>query len=182
MLKLDRSNVRLKVVNHRSKTRKARSFDLAHTSIPLQRGATENCLLHKHMNGYLLIALNKRNEPVRAWRDCDGIFPIRSRRTDTERIADIVVRIDPGTLYMNDGEPLAKLFGSATVNKNTRVEPYCGSLLDQLSRVRLRESQGGDDEYATDANAKISYQDALGLDPNITYPEYCLIYGPGTYT
>lgn len=163
--------------------RKPRSVDFAYTSIPLQRGATVNCLLHKHMNGYLLIALNKRNEPVRAWRDCDGFFPIRSRKTDTGHIADIVVRINPGTLYMNDGAPLARLFGNAKFKKTTRVKPYCGSLVDQLAHV-LREpgvGAGADGEYATDANSKISYRDALGLDPSITYPEYCLIYGPNTY-
>lgn len=171
-----------KIVTRRSASRNDRPVNFAYTSIPLQRGAAVNCLLHKHMNGYLLIALNKRNQPVRAWRDCDGIYPIRSCKTDTERIAEIVVRINPDTLYMNDGEPLARLFSNATVHKNTRVEPYGGSLLDQLSRV-LREhgdGRGAEDEYTTDAQTNISFQDALGLDPNITYTEYRHIYGPGS--
>lgn len=157
--------------------RKTRSVDLAYSSIPLQRGATVNLLLHKHMNGYILIELNKRNEPVRAWRDSDGFFPIRSRKTDTGRIANIVVRTDPKTLYMNDGAPLVGLFCKWNNNKSTRVEPYCGSLVDQLARV-LRDVGDG---AGADGYSKISYRDALSLDPNITYREYCLIYGPSTF-
>lgn len=156
--------------------RKTRSVDFAYSSIPLQRGATVNLLLHKHMNGYILIELNKCNEPVRTWRDSDGFFPIRRRKIDTRRIAEIVFRIDPLTLYLNDGAPLVGLFRKGNINKSTRYEPYTGSLVDEMARV-LRVI----DDPIVDAYSKISYRDAVSLDPNITYREYCLIYGPSTF-
>lgn len=156
----------------RPTTRKSRAINFAYNSIPLQSGATENCLLHKHMNGYLLIELNGRNEPVRAWRDCDGIFPIRSRQINTKRIAHLVNRIKPKVLYMNDGEPLQTLFSKSAAS--WCVKPYCGSLIDLLSDIRVTKNL--DDDYDFTDDVKISFQDVLLLDPTISYKEYCSIY------
>lgn len=155
----------------RPTTRKPRAINFAHNSIPLQSGATENCLLHKHMNGYLLIELNEYNEPVRAWRDCDGIFPIRSCRIKSKRIGHLVNRIMPKVLYMNDGEPLQTLFGT---NKLAAafIKPYCGSLTDFLFDIRIVKKSNND----VSNDVKISFQDVLLLDPTISYKEYCSIY------
>lgn len=155
----------------RSTTRKSRAINFAHNSIPLQNGATENCLLHKHMNGYLLIELNRYNEPVRAWRDCDGIFPIRSCQINTKRISHLVNRIAPKTLYMNDGEPLRTLFCSNKLSASC-VRSYCGSLTDFLFDIRVVKKFNDD----VTADSKISFQDVLLLDPTISYKEYCSIY------
>lgn len=155
----------------RPATRKSRAINFAHNAIPLQSGATENCLLHKHMNGYLLIELNEYNEPVRAWRDCDGIFPIRSCQINGKRIANLVNRIKPKALYMNDGEPLQTLFRSNRLAASC-VKPYCGSLIDLLFDIRVAKKSN--DDVTNDV--KISFQDVLLLDPTISYKEYCSIY------
>lgn len=156
----------------RSTTRKSRAINLAYNSIPLRSGATKNCVLHKHMNGYLLIALNKHNEPVRAWRDCDGIFPIRSSRIETERIARLVNRFAPKVLYMNDGEPLKTLFRTNSNSIASCIEPYSGSLIDLL--FNIRDAKKAEDDFTNDVT--VSYQDVLLLDPTISYKQYCLIY------
>lgn len=160
----------------RPTTRKPRAINFAHNSIPLLSGPTENCLLHRHMNGYLLIELNERNEPVRAWRDCDGIFPVRSRRINTERIARLVDRIAPRTLYMNDGEPLQTLFRAEAVAPSC-VRPYGGSLVDILSSIRRVDKTDDEDDDGSTDRAKVTFQDVLLLDPTVTYKEYCSIYG-----
>lgn len=149
--------------------RKSRTVNHAQNTIPLSReGVVENLLLHRHMSGYLLVGLNGHNEPVAAWRDREGIFPIRSRRIATDRFAATALRVAPKTIYMNDGEPLRTV--TAAADGAVVVTPYTGSPIDLLAAIRVRRQRPDDIAAVT------SYEDVRQLDPNITYDDYRMIY------
>lgn len=153
-------------------TRKSRANNIAHNAIQLGEGPTKNCLLHKHMSGYLLIELNKHNVPVRAFRDSKGIFPVTSSRIDTAYLVQRVNQIKPTVLFLNDGEPLQTLFctNERAPKITSLVKPYCGSLLDVLSEIRE------DDSCSSVSSSRTNFHNVHLLDPTISYPEYCSIY------
>nr|AKH40371.1 putative lef-3 [Kallithea virus] len=88
--------------------RNIRNINIAQTIIPLSKTdrVSVNAVMHKSLNGNILIGLNKSNMPTQAWRDIDGILPIRSKLIKSDKIRSVVASIRPRHLYLNDGELL----------------------------------------------------------------------------
>lgn len=149
------------------KTRSSRPVDVAHSLIPItknQNRETKNLLFHKNLSGHILISLNSNNEPINAWRDMDGIVPIKSTFiSDPEKFKHIVKSLKPHTIYLNDGELLQPLASEC------KLHVYSGKILTQI----LREIKISPQNNTNANHDRIpSFNDMKIMDPNITKQEY----------
>ncbi|ATZ81511.1 LEF-3 [Drosophila innubila nudivirus] len=100
-----------KIKQELSVERNARNINIAISAIPLCKLDTKcvNAIFHKSLTGNILIGLNSNNLPVIAWRDINGIVPIRAKIVKSSAFREIINRLHPKCLYLNDGEALRPL-------------------------------------------------------------------------
>lgn len=100
-----------KIKQELSVERNARNINIAISAIPLCKIDTKcvNAIFHKSLTGNILIGLNSNNLPVIAWRDINGIVPIRAKIVKSTSFREIINRLHPKCLYLNDGETLRPL-------------------------------------------------------------------------
>jgi hypothetical protein len=125
----------------------------------------------------MLIALNKRNLPVKAWTNNRAYMPIRARYvSDESALRDIARRhLAPKKMYMND----ARLLAPFDENEPFEVIFYDGSLCDLLKSLNADAAATMTKKHnnSNNENRKIpSYEFVKKLDNNITYDDYRNIY------
>ncbi|AYP97946.1 LEF-3 [Mauternbach virus] len=116
--------------------RKTRNFNFAISAIPLCKTDTKcvNAIFHKSFHGNILIGLNSCNLPVIAWRDIDGIVPIRAKIVKTSSFHSIIDELQPKCLYLNDGESLRPL---STLKCDSLQRYTDKNLLEILKDIQL---------------------------------------------
>ncbi|KAI5630624.1 OrNVorf59-like [Venturia canescens] len=161
----------LKSVNVPIKRNK-HSIDIAQTAIPLSSGATVNVCFHKHMCGHIMIELNDRNEPTKAWRDVAGVFPIRSKLINPEQFREKLAACRPRILYLNDAVLLSPLDKSW----NTRVVRHTCGLYELLTSIKRKQKKKNSQSNSSNGETPISYRKAKALDPTMNFREYQQIF------
>lgn len=164
-LKKEKSNVI--VQREISKKRNIREKNIAHSFISLKCNdkIVNSIVFHKHLSGHIMIALNIKNEPIKAWSDLKGFMPIKTRVIETHKFREILLNIKPNYIYLNDGVLLAPL-------EKFKLHIYdipLANLLNNLRKDAINNVENKNDSIPT-------YSDIKKLDSTITYKEYKIIY------
>lgn len=156
------------------KSRKNRPINMAASMIPFDRDdvIAVNAIFHKSFMGHVLIAVNKSNRPVVAWCDVNGIVPIKSRLvTNRDQFVEILKRLQPKTLYLNNGEVIASALHQYTLSVYNNE-----TLLDILNRIEVQPQQS---TYGTFKLAHrhsdtkdLTFAEMKALDATLTRREY----------
>ncbi|KAG8362554.1 lef-3 [Fopius arisanus] len=154
-----------------SNKRKLRSTDIGQMFIPLRAKSKklDSLIFHKHMEGFVMISLNEKHEPLRAWTNQKAFMPIRCTFVnDVSQFRSLLVTLKPRIIHLNDGEPLAPLAGY-------NISLYSNiSLSDKLSLLRKQQNETN---QPVGIKTKIpSYKSIKSLDPSITFADYKYIY------
>lgn len=170
------------------KSRTSRAVDMAGSAIPFDRNdqIAVSAVFHKSFIGNVLVALNAANRPVAAWRDIDGIVPIKSKLVKSVNFENIVRRLKPKTLYVNDGELLRNILNEQDLhvyNNQTLVQ-----ILDEIhakytmSKATVfsgaaswqpNQQQPNNQKTNNSITTKdLSYSEMKMLDPTLTRREY----------
>lgn len=141
---------------------------------------THNIILHKSLYGYILIALNALNEPIKAWRDIDGIIPIKSKLVDKSKfqciLKDLCCSDKINAVYLNDGQPIKTYLRE---HRNLKIIYYNKSLIEIITDLQREEIPKIHKESNKQSKNKPqqqkdipTYKSLLKLDPTITKKEY----------
>lgn len=164
--------------------RKARAINIAHSFIPLSKNNVRivNVLFHKNLEGFVMIGLNEFNEPVKAWCNIDGIVPIQRHIVKIDQFCGILKRLDPQTVYLNDGELLKPVLC------NRKLVVYHGKtlreILDEI-KVSPRVTCNGNNNRASKKSSPTNnvdgykvptFEEMLKLDPTLTRRQYKIFY------
>lgn len=149
------------------KTRTMRAVDMAGLAIPFDRDdpVAVAAVFHKSFVGNVLVALNKSNRPVAAWRDIDGIVPIKSKLIKSEHFESVLRRLKPNILYLNNG------LGITSILNLQKLHVYDDQTLVQILD-EIRNANLLNDRNAANNYKELSYQDMLQLDSTLTRREY----------
>lgn len=147
------------------------------------RTKTHNIILHKSLYGYVLIALNILNEPIKAWRDIDGIIPIKSKLVDKSKfqsiLKDLCCSDKINTVYLNDGQPIKAYLRE---HRNLKISYYNNSLIEiinDLQREQVTKTRNKQNKNKQQQKDIPTYNSLLQLDPTITKKEYYNIINMG---
>lgn len=150
-----------------SKKRKPFSPKTLQSYIPLSvnEKKVENMLFHKFLQGYILILLNKYNEPVKAWSNVDSLMMIKCKLIkNVEHFKTIYDSIKPKILYLTDGTLLQPLIAEQKIELYENL-----SLTDVLNNIKIERNEKKQYTIPT-------YKEILELDPTITKKEYQKTY------
>lgn len=152
-----------------SKQRNKRPIDVAHWQNPFDKKDKKpvNVLYHKSNEGYRLFSLNKNNRPIRCWSNINGISTIKSSLVSLSKFNEILHKLKPQKLYLNDGEHIH-------ISNIQNIEVYFNKTLPAILK---------DIEIVTDINCQSNmtfkdenniptYADMRFLDPKMTKKEY----------
>lgn len=125
-----------------STSRRVRPFNIATSTIAFAKTDRQcmNMLFHKSVLGHILIALNKYNQPVNAWRDIDGIVPIRSAVVASSRFRELLLQYKPKCLYLNDGSLLKPLPFQPIISMNTNTNNKSLNILNDNQTLKLHKN------------------------------------------
>lgn len=167
-LKKEKSNVTIQ--REIPKERNSREKNIAHSFISLKSDdkIVVNIVFHKNLSGYIMIGLNKKNQPIKAWSDLKGFMPIKTRLIKKNHFRDILLNYKPNCIYLNDGVLLAPL-------EKFKLHIYDMSLMNLLNKLR----NDGINNDIEKNNFIPNYSDIKKLDSTITYKDYKKIYCNG---
>jgi hypothetical protein len=167
--------------------RKNRAINIATSIIPLDRDdlVAVDAIFHKSFMGHVLVAINKAHRPVASWCDVVGILPIKSRVVKQNQFVDIIGRLKPKTLYLNNGELLKSILNQYILhiyNDESLIE-----ILQQLSIENPETcdadpnnvcASGNIEKYQINSSSTtmdMTFADMKVLDPTLTRREYTKI-------
>ena len=159
-----------------SRNRRERSIAVSFVRFDKSSKRIESVICHKHYSGYLLIALNKLNLPVKAWTTNKAYIPIKAKFVSDESVLrDLVKRVLlPRRVYMND----ATLLAPFTRDDSFEVIFYEGSLSNVMKSLNSEAFANGDcggavaDAPRTDDRMIPTFEFVKKLDNSITYKDY----------
>lgn len=159
--------IRRKVATPRCRNK--RETPIAATFLPLAKGDKRivNMICHRHFSGWTVVGLNVKNLPVRAWTTVGRYVPFKSSAISSDKIRDVIYKIKPKLLYINDA------FILKPIDQTLPMLPYFGPLSELLERL----SSGGKSNSRKNKAADVpTYEEIQELDENITYRDYMYIY------
>lgn len=170
-----------------SKDRNKREKSIAVTFVKFdkQNGTKpiHTLICHKHFGGHLLVGLNSRNLPVKAWTTNRAYMPIRAKYIHDPSKLNNMIRnsIKPQLVYMNDAEVLTPF--PSTTTASAAADPfeiifYEGTLCDLLRSLNNITATNNKQSSIScnDDNSIPSYEFVKKLDKSISYDDYKLIY------
>lgn len=172
------------------KIRNARAINIAHSFIPLSKSNVQivNVLFHKNLEGFVMIGLNKFNEPVKAWCNIDGIVPIHRHIVKIGQFCNILNRLDPQTVYLNDGELLKPflcnhklvVYHSKTLREildDIKISPQVTCNNVAKSSFTKKSSTRNTNNVVDDDSYKVpTFEEMVNLDPTLTKRQYKIFY------
>lgn len=152
---------------------------MAAAIIPLDRNdsVAVHAIFHKSFIGHVLIAINKSHRPVAAWCDVAGIVPIKSRFIKQNQFVDIISRLKPQKLYLNNGELISSVLQEHELHIYNNE-----SLIEILQRLEIKKSSSveaimpsttaNNNTKSSQTSSDLTFADMKILDPTLTRREY----------
>ncbi|ATY70248.1 lef-3 [Tomelloso virus] len=119
-----------------------------------------SALYFKSNDGHRLFSLNRNNVPIQCWSDISGISTIKSSLVATDRFNQLLEKIKPKILYLNDGEHL-------DTSKYAIHLFHEHSLLDFLKSIEIVDPQANVSKCT-----RPTFKTLKELDPTMSKKEY----------
>ena len=146
-----------------STARNEKPLNLAESFITLSKNDRKivRMIFHQHLDGHIMIGLNKNNQPTKCWSDIKAIIPIKNTTIKTEKFKQIIQRENVKELYVNDGTAIAPLIGYT-------IWAYTRQLTEQLKFIAT--------ETKISKTPLPTIEEIRELDPTITLADYKRTY------